>query len=322
MKEWQIIALIIASSVFAVLCIVLLIAYLTYRIAFFSSGKKINDAYIKKIMENHCEYKDVFEALIKNLEECECERVYISSRDGLRLSARYYHKRDGAPVHVLFHGYRSRAEFDMSGAAFECMSLLHNVLLVDQRAHGDSEGHSISFGINERYDLKLWCDYAVERFGEDVKIFIWGVSMGAATVLMSLDLDLPKNVIGAIADCPYSSPREIIMLVGRKMHMPVRAFFPLLKLGAVIFGGFRLTNESAETSILKAKIPVLLIHGEDDNFVPCEMSRKIARSAESRGVDLRLLTFPRAHHATSYLEDKEKYGNAVRSFVNEQIERI
>ena len=249
MQEW-LIALIVSSSIIALALIALLTAYLTYRLAFYSNRKKGNEAYLKKVMESYGEYGEFFEKLVKNVEEGEFTRVSIKSFDGLTLSARYFHKQDGAPLHILFHGYRSHAEFDMSGAVNECLLLSHNVLLIDQRAHGESEGKNIAFGINERRDLLTWCDYAIKSFGEDVKIILWGVSMGAATVLMSLDLPLPKNVIGAVADCPYTSPEAIIKLVGKKIKMPVALLFPFLRLGAKIFGGFRLGESCAEKSIL------------------------------------------------------------------------
>lgn len=313
--------LIALISALGAIGLVILISYITYRIVFFSDRGRQNDPYLKKVMESYAEYGDSFKDLIENLEKAPSERVYISSHDGLRLSARYYHVKDGAPLHILFHGYRSRAEFDMSGAAYECMSLGHNVLLVDQRAHGLSEGKSISFGIKERLDLAAWCSFATERFGGEVKIFIWGVSMGAATVLMSLDLPLGRNVLAAVADCPYSSPKEIIRRVGKKIHLPVSLLFPFLKLGAQLFGGFRLGAASAEKSILSAKIPVLLIHGEADTYVPCEMSEKVARLAKSVGVDLRFSKFENAPHAMSYLENSQEYGNTVRQFINEILER-
>ena len=320
MEEW-IIILIILSSVAALLLLALLISYLTYRIAFYSNRKSGNAAYLKKVMESYGEYAEGFEKLLKNAEESEYERVFISSCDGLKLCARYYHKEDGAPLHILFHGYRSRAEFDMSGALYECMALSHNVLLVDQRAHGVSEGKNISFGINERQDLLLWCEFARERFGCDVKIFLWGVSMGGATVLMSLDLPLPENVIGVIADCPYTSPEAIIRLVGKSIKLPVSLLFPFLRLGARLFGGFKLGTASAEKSLKEAKIPVLLIHGAADTFVPCEMSEKMAMDAVALGVDLRFLKFENAPHAMSYLENTEEYGRAAREFIQEVLER-
>ncbi len=320
MEEWLIV-LIAASVAFALVLLVLSVSYLTYRLAFYSNRKKRNAAYLKRVMEEYGKYGERFETIVKNLEDSECSRVCIESFDGLKLSARYYHKEDGAPLHILFHGYRSRAEFDMSGAAYECMALSHNVLLVDQRAHGESDGTSIGFGINERRDLLLWCDFAIKSFGSDVKIFIWGVSMGAATVLMSLDLPLPKNVIGAVADCPYTSPEAIIRLVGKSIRLPVSLLFPFLRLGARLFGGFRLGEASAEKSLVEAKIPVLLIHGVADSFVPCEMSEKMAADAQDAGVDLRFLKFENAPHAMSYLENAEKYRSAARAFIDEILER-
>lgn len=315
------IVLLIGVIAAAVLIVVLLTSYITYRISFYSDRKRGNDAYIKKVMESYGEYGEFFKTLLLNIENSECERVFINSNDNLRLSARYFHKEDGAPLHILFHGYRSRAEFDMSGAAYECMSRSHNVLLVDQRAHGESDGATISFGINERQDLLLWCNYAKERFGCDVKIFIWGISMGGATVLMSLDLPLPRNVVGAIADCPFSSPESIIWRVGKNMHLPMPLLFPFLRLGARIFGKFRLGESSAEKAVVNAKIPVLLVHGEADNFVPCEMSEKIAETAKKSGVDLRFLKFKDAHHAMSYLGNTEEYRHAAFAFINEILER-
>ena len=320
MEAWQIL-LIIASSLAALVLLALLIAYLTYKIAFFSDRKRGNDAYLQKNIENCGEYKGVFEELFSELEKRPYESVSLNSYDGLRLFAKYYHMKDGAPLHILFHGYRSRGELDMVGAAHECLSISHNVLLIDQRASGMSEGKTICFGIKERRDLLLWSNYAKERFGEDVKIFLWGVSMGGATVLMSLDLPLPENVIGVISDCPYSSPEAIISRVGRHMHMPVALLFPFLRLGARIFGGFRLGESSAEKSVVHAKIPVLLIHGEKDNFVPVEMSERIAAAAKSSGVDLRFLKFENATHGMSYLMNTEEYRRAVLGFIAENSER-
>ena len=320
METWQIV-LIAVLSVFAAIVLSLVTAYVCYRIVFFSNRKKKNDAYFRKVMKHYGEYGERFDNLLKNLQDSECEKISINSRDGLLLSGKYYHKNDGGPLHILFHGYRSRAEYDMSGIAYECMSLSHNVLLVDQRAHGESSGKTISFGIKEREDLLSWCVYAKNRFGDGVKIFIWGVSMGAATVLMSLDLPLPDNVIGAVVDCPYSAPSGIINHVGKKIHAPMFLLFPFVRLGAMLFGSFRLGKISAENSLLKAEVPVLLIHGEKDGFVPCEMSEKMAKSAKNANVDLRFLKVENATHAMNYLENPEKYRKAVFEFIMEILER-
>lgn len=149
------------------------------------------------------------------MDELTFESVFITSFDGVKLYARYYHVRDGAPLQIQFHGYRGSALLDFCGGNKLAREIGHNTLVVDQRAHGKSGGNTITFGINERYDCLSCINYAVERSGKETPIFLSGVSMDAATVLMASELNLPDNVIGIIADSPYSSPEEIIRKVCR-----------------------------------------------------------------------------------------------------------
>ena len=135
--------------------------------------------------------------------------VHITAQDGTPLAARYYHHADGAPLAIIFHGYRGYAERDGLGGYTLCTALGYNVLLPDQRAHGYSGGHTITMGVKERYDARDWTVWARSRFGPEVPIFLMGVSMGAATVLLAAGLNLPDNVCGIVADCGYTSPREI-----------------------------------------------------------------------------------------------------------------
>ena len=101
----------------------------------------------------------------------------------------------------------------------------YNVLLVDQRAHFGSGGHTIAYGIRERRDVLSWIEYANGRFGKDKPIYLFGISMGAATVVMAADLALPDNVRLICADCPYSSPRDIIFYVAKRWYKcPSRGF--------------------------------------------------------------------------------------------------
>ena len=133
--------------------------------------------------------------------------VHITAQDGTPLAARYYHHADGAPLAIIFHGYRGYAERDGLGGYTLCTALGYNVLLPDQRAHGYSGGHTITMGVKERYDARDWTVWARSRFGPEVPIFLMGVSMGAATVLLAAGLNLPDNVCGIVADCGYTRPR-------------------------------------------------------------------------------------------------------------------
>ena len=251
-------------------------------------------------------------ALIDEAAAIPCEIVSTTSYDGLKLYGRYYHSSDGAPLQILFHGYRGMALRDFCGGLKVARGSGRNTLLVDHRAHGKSEGKTICFGIREKYDVLSWVNFAVEKFGKDVEIVISGISMGAATVLEATALDLPANVKGVVADCPYSSPEEIIREVCKSIKLPTGLAVCFVKMGARLFGGLKLGG-GAESAVKHAKIPILLLHGEDDRFVPLSMSRKIFEAAASEKY---LYTFPDAGHGLSYITDPEGYERAVGEFLN------
>lgn len=287
-------------------------AYYAYRIAFYSPSK--NREKIPSTQgAQYDPYRQEMKRLFHQLQDRPCEFVTITSHDGLTLSGRYYHTADGAPLDIGFHGYRSSPMTDFTGGSDLSISLGHNVLLIDHRAHGKSEGRTITFGIKERRDLLQWVKYAVKRFGEDVKIVLYGISMGGATVLMASELELPENVKGIIADCPYSSPLDIILNVGKGMPIPNLLIEPFAKLGARIYGGFDLEETSAEQAVQKAKVPILIIHGEADRLVPCEMSDIVSQNPER----ITRVTFPNANHGLSYLEDTPRYKQIVVDFLNQ-----
>lgn len=286
-------------------------AYYAYRVAFYSPAKG-RDQNKPITGEKYDPYRPEMRRIYRQLQERPCEFVTVLSHDGLTLYGRYYHIKDGAPLDIGFHGYRSPPLRDFSGGSELSFRMEHNLLLVDQRAHGKSEGRTISFGIQERQDVLKWVDYAIERFGSDVQIMLYGVSMGGATVLMASELALPDNVKGIIADCPYAAPIEIILHVGRNMPFPVWLIRPFAILGAKIFGGFDLTETDARKAVRHTQVPILIIHGEADGFVPHEMSDIVECNPEM----VSRCTIPGAEHGISYLVDPAKYRELVKAFVN------
>lgn len=291
--------------------LILLAALFAYCRAFFSFKKAYN---YRKLP-------------IKNPKEEEAERIYqmiddiegrtpdqtftILARDKTRLHGRYYHVADGAPIHIQFHGYRSSGYRDFCGGTKLARELGYNTLVVDQRAHGKSGGRSITFGIREREDCRTWTEFAGKVFGKSTPIFLSGVSMGAATVLMASELPMAANVVGIIADCPYSSPKDIIKKVCAKdMKLPVFLAYPFVWLGALLFGRFRIRG-GARQAVENTKIPICLIHGEADGFVPCDMSREIAAHASGR---CELHTFAGAQHGMSFIADEPRYRQIIEKF--------
>lgn len=287
-----------------------------YRVAYFAPNNGREDEYLLPEGEQYDDSREILRGCIDLLRQVPYEPVRIQSEDGKELFGRYYHKRRGAPVQIQFHGYRGSAMRDFCGGSQLALKMGHNVLLVDQRAHGKSQGRTITFGVKERLDCRSWCRYARRRFGARTPLVLAGVSMGAATVLMASELVLPSTVRAIIADCPYSSQREIITKVAKEMGMPARSSAAACALGAMLYGGFRLGEASPEEAVRRARVPILLLHGEDDRFVPCEMSRKIFDACAS---EKRLETFPGAAHGMSYLSDPERYERVVREFLEEHL---
>lgn len=299
--------------------VILLIAWFSYRTAFYSPEKRKEDYYAIPKGEQYEKERQRMLSLFREMDEIPFEAVTISARDGTKLSARYYYVRDGTPLQIQFHGYRGTALRDFCGGNKLARESGQNTLVVDQRAHGRSGGTTITFGIRERLDCLSWAEYASQRFGSDTPIFLCGVSMGAATVLMASELELPANVIGIIADCPYSSPEVIIRKVCREdVHLPPALVMPFIRLGARLFGHFDLREASALEAVQHTHIPILLLHGEDDRFVPCDMSREIFDACAG---EKNCITFPGAGHGLSYIVDTERYSEAVSRFADQCLQK-
>lgn len=240
--------------------------------------------------------------------------LVLRSFDGLQLRGKFYEYKKGAPIEVMFHGYRGLAERDLCGGVQRCFSLGYNVLIADQRACGDSDGHIISFGINESRDVAAWVDLLVQTFGPDTKLILTGISMGASTVLMAAGRPLPPNVVAIVADCGYTSAKEIICKVVDGLRLPSRLLYPFVKWGAKLYGGFDLEADSAVEAMSRCQLPVLFFHGETDDFVPCQMSRDNFAACQGPKA---LFTVPNAGHGLCYVIDRQGYVAALQDFAKE-----
>lgn len=229
------------------------------------------------------------------------EEVSIRSRDGFLLRGKLYEPEHPRGTMILFHGYRSFPEHDFGGILqhyFEERQL--RLLLVDHRAHGRSEGKYITFGVREKDDCVDWARYMAERLGPDQPILLDGMSMGATTVMMAAGEDLPKNIVGIIADCGYTTPDAILRKVGRDLHLPVGMLLP-----GVYFlcrlAGFDPRAASAPRALAKNTVPLVLVHGQADGFVPHEMGvENFAAAREPK----KFISIPDADHGMSYFVDK------------------
>lgn len=254
---------------------------------------------------------------IELMKKTPSQSVSVVARDGVKLYGRFYHIAEGAPVVICFHGYRSSALRDGMGAFKLGYNKGYNVLLVDQRAHRESAGRTITFGVKERLDCLEWIAYILAHHGMDTPIFLAGLSMGAATVLMATGLELPENVKGILADCAYSTPKDILKISIGMMKLPVAPVYFLVRLSAKIFGGFDPEEASVKEALKKCKVPVLFVHGEADRMVPCSMCRE---NYEACAAEKELLLVPEADHGMSYALERSRYEEMLNAFADKYME--
>ena len=293
--------------------LILLTSFICFRMAFYASRKPENLADEFDIPDDsiYGGFRDLLVAWMKAAKQLPQEDISIESFDGLTLWGTYFEYAPGAPIEILFHGYRGHANREMSGAVRRCHSLGHSALIVDQRACGRSGGHVITFGVNESRDCLKWIDYVTNRWPAS-KIILAGVSMGAGTVVMASGRGLPENVIGILADCGYTSPADIIKkVISVDLKLPADLAYPFVQLGARVFGGFNIDELSPLESARNTKVPILFIHGGKDTFVPCDMS---VRCHQANPTDTRLHIIPEAGHGLAYPVDQEGYIQVAREF--------
>lgn len=234
--------------------------------------------------------------------------VYTESDDGLRLHALWVPVENAKGTVVLVHGYHSCVLTDFSVA----FPLYHekgfNLLLPSQRSHGKSEGNYVTFGVKESDDMLRWIAWHNVQFGQRPMIFS-GMSMGASTVMYLSGEKLPENVKGFIADCGFTTPREIISRVFRNAtHIPAGLVIWATELFARLFGHFSLTQKDSLKTLANNTRPILLVHGMEDDFVPCHMTQ---RGFDACAGDKRLLLVEDATHGISFLKAKERYSAEV-----------
>lgn len=255
------------------------------------------------------------------LKKQECDDVSISSYDGLTLCGRLYTPKaledaaDYKPTIILcVHGYHSEGLRDFAAFAPFYMENHCHLLIVDDRAHGRSEGKYVGFGYHDRFDCMSWIMYLKKRFKDTgCNIFLHGISMGSATVLGCCDDSrLPEQVKGIIADCGFSSAwDEVSHVLRTKTH---GLTFPLIQFynnACVTIGGYNLKNIRPIDHVTRSKVPILFIHGDADNYVPTSMVYKLYHACRSKK---RLLIVPKAEHAMSYAVNQESYEDAVKDF--------
>lgn len=302
--------LIITAVIIFVLC--LLCFYFFNLTCKAKKHRTTNDEMLAARKKHIPEYADRFERGFEWTLKQKSERIEITSRDGLKLRADFIDCPDRKGIIALFHGYRSIPLGDFSVVNEYYNSLGYALLLPHQRAHGESEGKYITFGVKERYDCLDWCNKLGELYPEE-PVFLDGVSMGCSTVLGAAGLELPENVHGIIADCGFTSPGEIIAHVMKIwLKMPKFPFYYIVGFMCRVIAGFSFDEFSTVDAMKKNTLPVLFVHGKADGFVPCQMT---VRAHEACVSEKEIYLIEKADHGLSYLVDTEGCKKAISAFL-------
>ena len=251
---------------------------------------------------------------------CDFKEYSITNPAGHTLKGSLIPSETGSDVFVFCsHGYRSSGKFDFAYIAKFYHDLGYNVFMPDHRGHGSSEGKYIGFGYHESGDCLLWLDYLKQLFGEDIRFILHGVSMGSGTVtLMSGDAALPENVKFIVADCGYTSAWDEFKHDMKYVYLPAMPFLYGANIWNKIFNGFDFKDCSPIDSVKRAKVPMLFIHGDCDDFVPTYMVHQLYAAYEGEYKDLLLVKG--AAHAESYLADSASYESKVKEFIDKFID--
>lgn len=262
------------------------------------------------------EYEPFYPQMIEWTKRCRAtphKNVEIKTFDGLTLRGRYYEFSPDAPIEIMMHGYQGNMERDLSGGIFRALNIGHSVLVYNHRGSGNSDGNILTFGINESRDCRRWIDFVINEINKDAKIILSGVSMGGATAMITSGYDdLPENVVGIVADCGYTSAKDIIKKVVRDMKLPADLLYPFVQLGARIYGKFNIDEFSPYEQVKKSKIPTIFVHGDADHYVPLEMS-EINYEASS-AVKKELYIVEGAAHGLAYVVAGDKYLDKLHEF--------
>ena len=264
-------------------------------------------------------YKDLIDGIETSKQWLKEQKVIdfdFSSFDGTKINATFIPVENARGTIILAHGYRGWCVSDFGIVLDLYLQANLNVLMFRQRAHGKSQGKFITFGAFEHKDLLSLINYHNENFGK-FPIIMSGISMGASTVLYAISNDLPSNVKGATADCGFTSCYQVVKKeIENIIHIKAEFLMWGVNLWCKAIAKFNAKEYDTEKLLKNAKVPVIFLHGEADELVPCEMSVKSYNACASKK---QLLLVKGAGHGMSYLCDAQRVANTLNEFFEEVL---
>lgn len=302
--EWYYIVLICLGALIVLYFITTFYAYIkTFTNPKDRKMQNVENSLYKSYKEYFARRKEIFDSYKK-------EEISIQSRDNLTLRGIYVENKIKDKIVIIFHGFKSKGDSDIL-LSYDFYKLGYSMIIVDQRAHGKSDGKYIGMGILERFDVLEWIKYTINRFGENIKILLGGTSMGSATIMMASELIKDEQVKGIVADCGFSSCYDEVRFCLSKL--PSFPIMQTINLYSRLFAKYDMRKVTSKDSLSKSDIPIFITHGKNDTFVPCINAEICYNASRSKIKDM--VCFDNSIHASSYADHSDEYDKKVREFL-------
>ncbi len=310
MKIFAIIGLVIIGLMLLTMLMYLIIGRICFKIALArkSTASRIVNKEMNKVIE---QYKIDF----CWWDKFTFETLSIKSRDGLKLVGHFL-PNSSNKLAIIVHGYGADYK-EMQKYAKYFVEKNYNILAVENRAHGQSEGKMIGMGWLDRLDLVDWINFMVQK-NSNYQIVLFGLSMGASTVCMASGEVLPSNVKAIISDCAFDNVYDAFKYVFKKRtNLPVWPLLDIFNLYMKNAYNYDMKEADAKKMLKKCKVPILFIHGDADDFVPTYMVHKLYESTDEKLRQIYIVEG--AGHALSYPNAGVKYERVLTGFLTKVI---
>ncbi len=299
-------------KVLIIILFIILVLYLLIGVYFFhfSNCTKIS---IKRLFKGKGTFKLTSSESKTWFKNSNYKEVYIKSFDKKKLHA-YEIKNKLNTWVIIVHGYTNNA-LEMLDVAYNFYKKGYSILLIDQRAHGKSDGIYSTHGFYERKDMLSWIDYINKK--KKTKIILYGISMGGTVIMRTVGENLPDNVICAIEDCGFISNYDQFYNQLKYLKFLPKPIISSFNIFSSIFFGFNIYKFKPEEILMNGKIPFMFIHGSSDKLVPPKNAYDAYQLYKGKK---KLLIIDGAKHMKSSIQDSKKYYNEIFSFIKENKE--
>ena len=303
MKIFLIIILALLISILLILANHLCLNAIIFRNIFSKRGRFKKS--VDKYNQTHRNYED------GNLYFSQFTIVSVESEDKFVLKG-YYKDNASDKTVILVHGFWG-SHLDMLNLAKLFEKRGYNILAINQRANGISGGEYSTLGYDEKNDLKVWIDFVVS-LNPNIKILLYGISMGGTVVCLNASENCLPNVSLAISDCAFDNAHKIMVYSLRKRRIFFKLHLKNILRYSKIAKGVDFNKVDLAGKLKNAKVPILFVHGDEDDVVPLEMVYSLSNQVPEYRKTLFISSG--AKHVESYDKNPKEFEKCVDKFLS------